>query len=550
MSQTIDELFESKSYDTFELGIILDIDIQKAPYYFMAVMINVKTKWNENILIPPEQLRSKYKVGYCYQNGKRVISSYAIKKDFIEIDISSHISLHRNSNFFNNICTVNDSVNEYNNKYFLKQLSYKIDMKGYILIVPSYTIALRYYFLSSSMKNAIMDGNLNELHYKDSCYIQDDCVNIHIKKKAGIKDLPFLCRFLINPQAFSRMKRHNHQRSNAKYPNTQILSTFPIDGKIGLSCSYKVLDFKIDEKPVYYVLDIQNDDSPLGFSKINYKRYSSKESEKNAELISLMMPRPNRFKKRDFLHKDNIARKGSPSIHNAYEAILEKKEKDLNTKDLIINGSNIYMPSNGSVEHEFVDETGSNSFEPVRNNGDPRLSNATYYETEYDQNETIFALNDFIQFYDTLMTYPGVIELDEIKFYDIEKSSNKQVRSKYIIKNTRQARQFLFSIFAYDDRFVYIIEIEQDRSWQLATWFFVSNVGEDTVYDVSFAHDIIQTFIDNDSTYKKLEEDVLETYSLTLIHHNHKRGDVDDIEIDSWCDGILNKILKLNNMDI
>ena len=47
-------------------------------------------------------------------------------------------------------------------------------------------------------------------------------------------------------------------------------------------------------------------------------------------------------------------------------------------------------------------------------------------------------------------------------------------------------------------------------------------------------------------SYNELSEYTLRTYGITLVNHNHKKGDVDDVAIDTWCDNLLDKIYLSN----
>lgn len=49
---------------------MLDIDLKNEPYYVIALFKKEFSTWIDEVLIPPELLRKKYKVGHQYKNDK------------------------------------------------------------------------------------------------------------------------------------------------------------------------------------------------------------------------------------------------------------------------------------------------------------------------------------------------------------------------------------------------------------------------------------------------------------------------------------------------
>lgn len=537
----IHEFFEKHPNTTYEFLTVLDMDVKEPPYYVIAIFRKEHSYWIEEVLMPPELLRKKYKVGHLYKNDRRVTKRGSIKKDYIDIETSMSDQLFTMSTLFSGE-QVLDGLSEYYNKFFQKQWAYKIEMENYVLVIPCYAIASRFYFMSSSMKNAVMTGNMNELYYR-VFPIKDDEVKIHIKKKAGKKDLPFICRFLTDKLAWERLTYFFKQTKKSNPSHTSLESYFPSNEVFHISTSYKVLEHKIDSKPVHYVLSINNDDSSLGFSKLEYKQFSSIEKPSDMEPTSFPVPTRNRFKKRRPFNRDKIIRQGTPSSDNLNEIMFEENEKDLNTIGLEINGKNIYMPSPPSPDIDNTDEQGSNSFEPSKADGDDKLSQMGYTETDNEENKEIFKLEDFQEFYNSLMDMNGVQEIEEPSLHIVPKVKNQtrnSISSKSINSLTGKARKYLFAIFAYDNKCVHIVELEHD-TWGPSTWLFISN-DLDTEYTHEDMENILYKYIDDSLDYKKLKEYALNNFNLAFSHHNHKKGDADDVAIDSWCDNLLEKV--------
>lgn len=537
----IHEFFEENPKVTYEFLTVLDIDIKNKPYYIKAIFKKENSYWLEEVLITPELLRKKYKVGHFYRDGRRVSKSNSINKDFINIQTNMNDQLFTMSELFNSELVI-DGLSDYYNEFFKKQWAYKIELEDYILVIPCYTITSRFYFMSSSMKNAVMTGSLKELYYR-AFPIVDDEIKIHIKKKAGKKDLPFICRFLSNKMAWKRFKYFFTQVDESKRDFTSLKSYFPTNEVFDISISYKVLEHQIDAKPVHYVLSLNNDNSSLGFSKLEYKQFSSIKKPEDMEGTPFPMPGRNRFKKRRPFDRDRTIRRGTPSSDNVDEIIYEGNEKDLNTIGLDINGENIYMPSQGQQDIEHTNAQGSNSFEPSQSGGDDELSHTTYVETNGDENKEIFRLEDFLEFYESLIQMFGVQEIQELSVHNVpivQNPKRNSISSKSINSFTNETRKYLFATFAYDNKCVYVVDFEHD-TWTPSTWIFVYNDIYDK-YDEEDIETILEKYIDDGLNYTNLLKYTLNNYGLEFIHHNHKKGDVDDVAIDSWCENLLEKV--------
>ena len=81
----IHEFFEKNPNKIYKLVTILDVNIKDNAYYFMAVFKDINKKNFDHILIPPELLRNKYKIGYYYKNGNKFSIPNEISRKNIEI---------------------------------------------------------------------------------------------------------------------------------------------------------------------------------------------------------------------------------------------------------------------------------------------------------------------------------------------------------------------------------------------------------------------------------------------------------------------------------
>ena len=124
----------------------------------------------------------------------------------------------------------------------------------------------------------------------------------------------------------------------------------------------------------------------------------------------------------------------------------------------------------------------------------------------------------------------------------VKNKKRKSIKPKSILSSDEnKQRRFLFGEFAYDQKSVYIVEIEQDSSWGPSTWIFYTT--EDTEsYTKDDMQDIIKHYIENDLLYKDLTKYVLDNYALSFEQKEHKKGDIDDDCIERWCESVLRKV--------
>jgi hypothetical protein len=548
--------FFSKFYNQpFELVVVTDINIKEHPNYYKAIFKNIRTGKFFSQQITPEMMRYKYKVGHIYTNGEYVGQNKSLMKSKFRVNEYANLELVRLSSIINKsdaeIITYKDV-----NKYFLRQFAHVEQQEDYTLIIPCYNIANRFYFISSSMKKAVMNGDLGSLYYQGSFHPEqkengDICVSLHIKKNAGKKDLPFICRFIGSSFSRNRFQYIHDQQLLSDYEYQPIRAKLPVNFAFDIYASYVYLGDDDRGKPKYLVLNIHSDNAVFGFQEIQYKQYSSKEDYKNILPENLPLPKPP--KKRKFTRKsakrDNKIYEGTPSSEYTMYTLYSNANDDyFSEQNLKVCGKNIYKENETELALDYVKGNIGSSFEKPITDGKDTLGPIQYSEDDPKKDKEIFNLKNFYQFYEALLTYAGVdgSELDEP--YYINKIKNKKrnsSKSKSIIDgNESKSRRFLFGEFNYDGKDVCIAEIEHDDSWGSSTWIFIEPEAK-FGYDGTNIQDIIEHYIREELSYTKLSEYVLENYGFIFEHKDHKKGNVDDIDIERWCENVLGRIFKI-----
>ncbi len=552
-SKTLD-FFSKFSNQPFEFVVVTDINIKEHPNYYKAIFKNIKTNKFHAQLIAPEMRRYKYKVGHIYTNGEHVGQNKTLLKSEFSVNEDNNINLVRLSSVVSDAEAKNIIDYKEVSKYLLRQYAHVEKQADCTLIIPCYAIVNRFYFLSSSMKHAIMSETLGELYYEGSFHNSKNAkgetvVKLHIKKKAGKKDLPFLCRFIGSKFARKRLEYISNQKSlNEKFEYQPIKAQFPIREAFEIYASYIYLGNDERGKPKYLVLNIHSDNSVLGFEELHYRQYSAKADPRDVDPEQYKIPKPSKKKfKRKKPQRNNKIYTGTPSSEYL-TYIIRTNEDEYYKNNVSMHGSTIHLDNESEPVIENIPKTVGNSFQTPTADGDKNLGEVTTSNDpeEKDSEKKLFNLENFHQFYEALLTFAFVEGSELVGPLTINKVKNKQrksIKSKSILQgDENKQRRFLFGEFAYDQKAVYIVEIEQDLSWGPSTWIFFTS--EDTVlYTEDDMRDIIEHYIEDDLSYNGLSEYVSDNYSLSFTRKEHKNGDVDDDSIERWCESVLKKII-------
>lgn len=319
------EFFNDNLNRAYEIVFVLDINYGEYPYYYRVLVKDIDTDYYTTILIPPELLRYRYRIGTVYKGNKSIG-----KNNLLNIATFSVNNLQEHK-----LVQLKDAINEedfdlinydYFKKFYLKQYCYSLELEHCHLIIPTYTIANRFYFLSSSMKRAVFKGSLSTLCYDKEFLKKDETVYITIKQAAAKRDLPFICRFLENSYAKNSFNYFLFQKShqNINTPYGQIKAMFPVKEEFEIDVSY--IQLNSSSKPKLLVIDIFNDTSSFNFSKIHVKKFTSKTKTASSEEIPV--PDSKKFKRKKPQKIDRTIKHGVPSSEYHLNLDNDIGEKD------------------------------------------------------------------------------------------------------------------------------------------------------------------------------------------------------------------------------
>ena len=539
------EFFDSNPNTSYEIIFVLDIDYFKYPYYYKVLVKDIKTNFYTTILIPPELLRYRYKIGNIYKGNKTIGRNTLIKSATFTIDTSNELQIKTLKEVISE-SDLNLVTYDYLKHFYLKQYCYSFEFDDFQLIIPSYTIANRFYFLSSSMKKAIFVNSLSSLCEDKKFYKDGNTVFISVRPTAAKRDYPFICRFLENKDAKDNLNYFINQKSiqDKNKPFGQIKANFPTKESFEIDASYVILNNLT--KPKILVLDIFNDSSSFNFTKIHVEKFTSKSGKSS---ISIDIPaNRKKFKKKISNKIEKTIKTGVPS--SIYNINLDGDigHKDRNTENIEIEIKDIYKISDGEMTIEFTDTSVNPTFENAQSSGSNELVQSVYsfYGEGTDNGTNIFNINDFYVLFNLLSQEFEVQTIGISKLINIipKENSKKNISTKYYL-SSKEVRNFIYADFFFNNKYIFIIEIELDKLWKaISTWFFISS-DENFFLTEIILQDIISYYIGECATYDELKKFVYKNYQLTMYKKAHVKKVEEEYLLYHWVDDVLNNLKKI-----
>ncbi len=541
------EFFNNNPNTSYEIIFVLDIDYSEYPYYYKVLVKDIKTNFYTTILIPPELLRYRYKIGNIYKGNKIIGRNSIIKSATFTIDTSNELQIKTLKEVISE-SDLNLVTYDYLKHFYLKQNCYSFEFDDFQLIVPSYTIANRFYFLSSSMKKAMFVNSLSSLCEDKKFYKDGNTVFISVRPTAAKRDYPFICRFLENKDAKDNLNYFINQKSiqDKDKPFGQIKANFPTKEKFEIDTSCIILNKH--PKPKILVLDIFNDSSSFNFNKIHVEKFTSKSSKSS---ISIDIPvNRKRFKKKISNKIEKTIKTGVPSSSYTINLDGDIAQKDRNTQNIEIKIEDIYKISEAEMATEFTDDIVNRTFENSESSGSNELVQSVYsfYGESENNGINIFNINDFYILFNLLSQEIGVeaISISNLITITPKENSKNNISTKYYL-SSKKNRSYLYGDFLYNNRYIFIIEIELDKSWQgISTWFFIYQNEEDFQLTETIVQDIISYYIGECKSYDDLREYVCMEYDLVMYKKAHVKKIEEEYLLYHWVDDVLYNLEKID----
>ena len=341
------EFFDANPNTSYEIVFVLDIDYSEYPYYYKVLVKDIKIDFYTTILIPPELLRYRYKIGNIYKGNKIIGKNTVVKSATFTIDTSAELQIQNLKEVINE-SDLNLVNYDYLKHFYLKQNCYSFEFDDFQLIIPCYTIANRFYFLSSSMKKAVFNNSLSSLCEDTNFYKNGNTVFISVRSTAAKRDYPFICRFLENNDSKNNFSYFINQKSSQEKakPFGQIKANFPTNEKFEIDTSYIVLNNT--PKPKILVIDIFNDSSSFNFTKIHVEKYTSKSGKSSIEIDIPVNKK--KFKKK----KSNKIEKTKVNEKDVRKIVIDILVEELGVQKEYISDNSILVDDLGADSLDLV----------------------------------------------------------------------------------------------------------------------------------------------------------------------------------------------------
>ncbi|MFW3412672.1 hypothetical protein ACN9J3_08035 [Aliarcobacter butzleri] len=548
---------EKGKHSNYKLNAILGIKYNhenKYSHNFLVQFQNIKTNFIETVEVAPELLRYKFKIGNTYKEGKSVNKDNNQLEKYLEIDtfkMKEQIPLYK--------VLSKDSIksilgeSEFNAFKFGSNFCYIHENEEERYIIPSYIVALYYYFKSSSMKEALYKSNPFNLYDKMNSNLTDKSNAILVLESHASKlDGPFIYRFLTNET--SQKGFIDISRSIASFKNKMDISNkvtnivpitalFPTRELFNIKIRYIEIKDTLSNKKTFLVNEIQNDDSTLDFEKLIVLKKKKKDSEIDTDGEDKLNIKGRKPKKR----KTNVVTR-TPSLIYGTHTIKELENNQnlsLQNKDVIYGsleekGGNISITTGDEKKGEV-----SVSFSKGTSSGDETAQQSKLENDDTNKNNLskppIFDI--FLESIDFIENSNLVSEFfydDVPKNIPVSYTKNNEITSTCMINN--RIKQYVTCFFEYNHTNIVLLEVESENN-DFATWVIASKESLPE-------EDIIKILEMRYSEQKLLEEIKQEYNNLNSLKFNtHRHAQINDENeheevLEKWLLRLLYKISR------
>lgn len=546
---------EKGKHSNYKLNAILGIKYNhenKYSHNFLVQFQNIKTNFIETVEVAPELLRYKFKIGNTYKEGKFVNKDNNQLEKYLEIDtfkMKEQIPLYKVLSKYSIKNILGES--EFNAFKFGSNFCYVHENEEERYIIPSYIVALYYYFRSSSMKEALYKSNPFNLYDKMNSNFTDKLNTILVlESHASRLDGPFIYRFLTNETSqkgfidFSRSISSFKNKMDMVNKVTNIVpitALFPTREMFNIKIRYVEIKDTLSNKKTFLVNEIQNDDSTLDFEKLTVLKKKRKDSEIDTDGEDKLNIKGRKPKKR----KTNVVTR-TPSLIYGTHTIKELENNQnlsLLNKDIVYGlleekAGNISITTGEEKKGEV-----SVSFSKGTSSGDETAQQSKLENDDTNKNNLskppIFDIFlESIEFIENSNLVSEFLYDDVPKNIPVSYTKNNEITSICMIDN--RIKQYVSCSFEYNDISVILLEVESDNN-DFATWVMASkeSVSEDDIIKILEMRYLEQKLLETiKEKYNNLNSLKFNTHRHAQINHENEHEEV----IERWFLRLLYKV--------
>jgi len=489
--------------NTYKLLWVLDIVSDSSRCYVSLLFKNIETNSILIDRIPPELLPC-FTVGSCFQGGKALLPKFH----------GNRLLLSINSTPNNTLVNAKDAFTDHEYDLSLDGLypSYSIASKAqscfvyqspeYKIVIPSFVIAARYYFRSTSLRHAILSRRLGSLFQNYQYDPQSKHAEIYLTHYANHSDAKDIARFKFDEFASTRLNQGMnsiYSQKDAKYK--RIKFDFPAQQQIGMD-ALGHLSTAPDGSKTFIVFQLFSENSKYPFESLDV--YYDKFDEPPKTLGG----RPVKKGKSSKRMTDKLPADERVKQMLKYSPVTENP----NARKIIERKIAIKKPYTGERPSQIVydGQTTDLSTQPgsMEDSGVSRTSIGEAEEPVKPPKEHfVMSLDEFRSMVELLNNFSYTSKSGEISVqisgftYSEDYVPMKSVGTK--ILNLKESydytpfnrRRYAYVSFMCNDIYVCLVEIDQENlpGNGTATWVLSSNQD----FDESYAEQLVSNFVKN-----------------------------------------------------
>jgi hypothetical protein len=419
------------------------------------------------------------------------------------------------------------------------------------LIIPHSVIAIYYYYRSTTLREATLRSDLENLYYGYDCNPND--ASIIVPNYVPEDDAPFIHRFLCQSDArknfgkigeyiFSYSRQYKDKNPTKELSSIPIKTKFPTEGEFSITA--RISNFSYNERIYLYVHEILDDNSKIGFNKFT-TIFQGKKIITDANDINNL---PTVLHKEPSETSERLISNHASKSYKQNRVTNSRKNKCSSLENIDMSVDKVTdeeaLEKLKIIEEKLSDEAVDQSLTDASGNGKKKIrkTNISTKGEEFKKKASI----EYIHNFEVFQQYMDYMATQEIIQHLIVHESNKidlvyyddgTPNKKSVILG--RERQYITAAFKYKNSYVGLLELENDASSSVSTWVISSKspITEDIFKK------FIKLYVDDNKHINDMKKEHDGCNGINFKTKNHEKNG----ELFRWVVGLLRKtnILQL-----
>ena len=427
-----------------------------------------------------------------------------------------------------------------------------IEEENYNVVIPHYAIAIYYYYRTTVMREATLRCKLEDLYI--ATHNDGDDASIIIPKYVTQAEAPFICRFATQQESLKRFEaigafipayvKHIEQKIGTVPQDIPIKAKFPLEDIFFIEA--KVHEFTYKGKKSFFVHELLNDNSEIGFKRLQvlreHKQSSINMNElENLPVLSKEIPQTTTevlkiegASKRKQHNTTRTRRRRCDSLSN-----VEISEDTVTTE----GADKLFKLYKEEMSHEVTDQSLTESPKSTEKKiRKTRISNEYNNKKQQEKKEYTHNFDEFHQYMNFLKgqeVIKNLVVLDNQKMEQVIDSFTDRENPKCSIEG--RPRQYITATFQYKQTYVGLLELENRQGTATSTWVVSSKEPvTQEVFDKFLHH-----YIDENLHITNIKKLYKKNINIKFSTKNHERGEsLNEEDLVKWMVGVLEKTIK------